>query len=622
MSETFFSINDLLRRKLQTGLSVSSLALCVGLTLFLLLSADNIGFGVSSFAGERLTFGFSIVFSRFLLFLVILIFIVAAAIAAFTVFSMMSQRVRDIGLMRAAGCPNNMVFGYFFNELLIVDLVGCLAGVALGLLGYYVSVSFSSIFGLNVSQKPLNFWLIPLVFIPFFVLSLVLGAKPVLNATKVEPARAISSVHYLGLSKEAGFRVILKSGLVLKMALRGLFRRKSATIRIVLCSAIVFTLITVAVAGGIIANQTTRNWVEKAVGQQTVLVAHRDVCGQYERLLSRFYAGLDIPLLDYVDVEYLVPATLVAQLRLVPGIVKVDARLVVQAKVNEILGYVIDPETHAAVPVGDSREGQSLVVGVEPQNAVGEWVLNGEFIDGTSQREAVVGESVASKLFSAPLSERVRVLNETFDVVGVCFDPVNNGDVTYVPLERLQNLTGFSGPNMVMLRVGGSADREEVLDEVKAKVDALNLDFEVPELDEILGKTVSFISYIWGTIMFLPVFALGVAALCLTSYVTLIVDEQRQEFGVLRAVGARPRTVLTIVSAQSFVVLVSSYAVGVAFGVIATLLILVQNPLVTGLTVLEIMMWLLIAFAIVFSSSLYPALRFARKPIPEIMNQP
>jgi ABC-type antimicrobial peptide transport system permease subunit len=100
----------------------------------------------------------------------------------------------------------------------------------------------------------------------------------------------------------------------------------------------------------------------------------------------------------------------------------------------------------------------------------------------------------------------------------------------------------------------------------------------------------------------------------------LAIAEQRQEFGVLRAVGAKPKTVVKIVSAQSLMVLLSSCAIGIAFGTIITLLILVQKPLVTFYTIVEIAGLLLAALTVIFILALYPAIRFAKKPILEILS--
>jgi ABC-type antimicrobial peptide transport system permease subunit len=100
----------------------------------------------------------------------------------------------------------------------------------------------------------------------------------------------------------------------------------------------------------------------------------------------------------------------------------------------------------------------------------------------------------------------------------------------------------------------------------------------------------------------------------------LAIDEQRQEFAVLRAMGTKPKTVVTILAVQSLIVLFSSFAVGISLGVITTLMILTPQPVVTSFTILEIAGWLLAALGVMFLLSLYPAVRFAKKPILKIMS--
>src|SRR3990172_13157717 len=112
--------------------------------------------------------------------------------------------------------------------------------------------------------------------------------------------------------------------------------------------------------------------------------------------------------------------------------------------------------------------------------------------------------------------------------------------------------------------------------------------------------------------MLLLLFSLASATLCLIAYVMLGVDEQRQEFAILRAIGAKPKTIVNIVAVQSGIVLASSLAFGISFGVIATLIILIPHPVVTNFTILQIATWLIIALAGMFFLSLAPAVRFAR----------
>jgi ABC-type antimicrobial peptide transport system permease subunit len=261
--------------------------------------------------------------------------------------------------------------------------------------------------------------------------------------------------------------------------------------------------------------------------------------------------------------------------------------------------------------------------GVEPEKVLSDWFLDGEFLRKDKSWEAVIGDSIAYKMFTLPLKQELIVFgkqsNRFFNVTGVCVDPINNGNVTYVPLKDLQNVTGISKVNIVLVKIEDSTNRTEVLNRIRENVKKVNSDYEVFELNQILAENIGFLSYVWSTILFLPFFSLASASLCLICYIMLVIVEQRQEFGVLRALGAKPKTVLKIVSWQSLVVLLSSYALGIAFGIIATLLILVPEPLVTSFTIIEIAVWLLMALVATFIFSLYPAIKFSKKPLLEIM---
>ncbi len=619
MTEAFFSINDLLRRKLQTSLVIIGVALCAGSTLFLLLLSDKIGFGILSVAESRLTTSFTAIFSRFIIFVGFLVFLVGAVIISFLVHAMMAQRTRDIGLMKAAGCPNDLVFGYFMNELIIVTIVGCLLGVAIGLMADYVTNSVFTIIGFQVASGRVNPWIVLITFAAFVGLSLTVGLKPVLAATRVRPATALSPSFSFGLSRESDFKGVSRAGLTVKMAVRSLFRRKSTNSRIILCLTVVFILVTVSVAGGIIANETTRSSVERAVGKNVILIAHQEMTDQYELLLSKFYTEGIGTQFNYSDTRYLVPEDMLSQLGLIHGLA-IDPRLILETQVKENQGIVLGQNTGETTYVGDNRRGTSLIVGVEPGKVLGQWFVDGNFLNKEeSASDAVIGDTLGLKLFSQPLAQNVTLFNRGFRIVGVCLDPINNGNVTYVPLTVLQSATGISGPNIIMVRIDATTNRKEVLDNINTTVRTIDSKFEVSELDEILNEQIGFLGHIWSTIMLLPMLSLCAAALCLMGYVVLTINEQRQEFGILRAVGAKPRAIVGIVMTQNLLVLLSSWAAGIALGMIATLMILIPEPLVTSSTIAEIAVWLLLALAAIFASSLYPALRFARKPILEIM---
>jgi len=218
-----------------------------------------------------------------------------------------------------------------------------------------------------------------------------------------------------------------------------------------------------------------------------------------------------------------------------------------------------------------------------------------------------------------PLVEGISIQNNTFNIVGVCVDPVNNGLVVYVPIEKLENITGLYNPNLLLVTLNNSADQSAAIAQIKSLIQSIDPNLNVFPLNSVVEKNTSFLASTWQTIMLLPLFVLASAALCLVGYMMLVVDEQHQEFAVLRAVGAKPRIVIFVLAIQSLIVLISSFAVGISLGIIVTLLILIPQPVVTSVTILEITGWLLAALAAMFIFSLYPAFRLAKASILKIM---
>jgi ABC-type antimicrobial peptide transport system permease subunit len=374
----------------------------------------------------------------------------------------------------------------------------------------------------------------------------------------------------------------------------------------------------VSIAGSIIANETTTTRIEKAVKKDTLLVAHKDMGNQYISLLSTFSGATAKTDFNYLNPNFALTDEVFQQLDGINEVTIFEKRLVYEGRIQEVMNFTFSDS--ATIPVGAYREADSLIVGIEPENILSEWFMEGRLPKNNSSFEAVVGDSIAATTFEIPLIQSFRMQNATLNVVGVCLDPINNGIVVFVPFEMLENLNNVSNPNILLVQVDSSVDKSIIITQIQERLTTVNSDLTVFDLSETLEENAGFLEATWSVIMFLPLFSLVAATLCLIAYIVLAIDEQRHEFAVLRAMGTKPKTVLTILAVQSLIVLFSSFGIGLSLGVIITLMILMEQPVVTSFTIVSIAGWLFAALIGMFILSLWPAVRFAKKPILEIMS--
>lgn len=614
-----FPVKDLLRRRFQTSLTITILTLSVASTLFLLFFNSRIGLSISSNQGT-LTLGLSALFSQFMQFIGVLIFIVGGILTSFIIFLMLTQRTRDFGLIKAAGCPNALVAGYFMTELLIVTVSGCILGVVFGLITDYMV----AILVFHFYTIP-NLWFILLIFAIFLVLSLFFGTRPILKAAKMSPIKALSSTIYYGLTSEKRHKPLSRTGITWQISLRSLVRRQSSTVRIIVLLSAVFILLTVSISGGIIANNTTKSWVEESVNPNTLIIAHNSMNEAYKRLLATFSGSQNSINFNYSDQNLAVSDTVIEQLKIIADVEKVDARLILKEEVQEISNFTIDNDSGATFSVGDNRKSDSIIIGIDPGNMIGSLPLKGQFLSNNSVLEAVIGDSISNIMysvdsrrkimFSDPLLQSIRIQNTTFRILGVCVDQMNNGLTTYVPISKLKDITGISNPNIIFITLKNDVDRDIAIDEIKTSIQSIDSDLDVFTLNAAVNNNLNFLASIWSAIMLLPFLTLISASLCLVGYSILTIEEQHQELGILRAIGTKPNVITRILSIQSIIILLSSLGFGISLGTMFTLMVLMANPVVTIITIIEITAWILVSLTIMFLLCLYPAFKLAKMPI-------
>ena len=622
MSEISFPIKDLTRRKTQTALTVLGLTISIAATLFLVIFGGNLGFEITSLArGGRLTSGFYNIFFQFILIVSILNILTAPIITSFLVHLMMSERMRDIGVMKASGCLSGSIFGYFVTELSLIVFLSSIVGMIIGVTTYYFSTIFLNIIGFSISQT-LNIGAILVVSIVIIIFSHIIGALPIRKAAKAKPTEAMSPIYKLGTTAGLGRKIPSRLGFTFKVAYRNLVRRKSVTLQAIICLTVVLTLTTVTIAGGMIADQTTTSYVERAIGTDVIIVGHPTITERYVTLLSQFFEAKDMDQIDYLNSEFIISESLVQKLDNIQGVHTVDPRLILENSVREIRGIILDPvEGTKPVFIGSDRVEDVLILGVEPENVVNEWLIFGRNLEEDDQMSTMIGDSLAVNMFDNAFNQSIKLFDESsppfFDIVGVCVDPLNNGKVVYMPLDELSTELGQDGYNLLFLKIDPT-EKSQAISKIENEISGEK--WNIVELGQILDKHVTFLNNIWSRVMFLPFFSLATAAISLLSYLMLSISGQQHEFGIMRALGAKPKSIMKIVFSQALIIILVSGAIGISVGLFITFMFLIPDPVISQYTLISVSLLLIVILGLLCASSLYPALKAVKKTVVEAIS--
>ena len=207
MSEISFPIKDITRRPTQTALTVLGLAIPTATALFLIFFGTSLGFEISFVTqGGRLTGGFSNIFSQFIIIVSMLNILTGPIITSFLLHLAMSERTRDVGVMKASGCLGGSIFAYFTTELSLIVFLGLLIGIILGVSAFYVSMIFLNSIGFSNLQSP-NLVVVLLISIVILIFSHIFGILPIRRASKAKPVEALSPIFRLGTAEALGKKI-------------------------------------------------------------------------------------------------------------------------------------------------------------------------------------------------------------------------------------------------------------------------------------------------------------------------------------------------------------------------------------------------------------------------------
>ncbi len=217
----------------------------------------------------------------------------------------------------------------------------------------------------------------------------------------------------------------------------------------------------------------------------------------------------------------------------------------------------------------------------------GAWFTNSDIT--ARRRVAVIGYQVKTDLFGNldPMGQKLRIAGVSFTVVGIMPDKGNSGFTSpnasvFIPLSTYQQRLGRQQ------NVTGQATVQSVSVQAKTKEMLENLELEMTDLlalrhrkdspdtyDFNVANQADALSSVNQVTTILTLFLGGVAGISLLvggigimNIMLVSVTERTKEIGIRKALGAKPRDILTQFLVEAFVLSVGGGIIGIALGLL------------------------------------------------------
>lgn len=243
----------------------------------------------------------------------------------------------------------------------------------------------------------------------------------------------------------------------------------------------------------------------------------------------------------------------------------------------------VAPVALGSAPVSfGARDREVLIIGTTPDfREVRDLdVAQGRFLPAMDPRRAspvcVLGAKLRRELFGSEsaLGRWIRIGDRRFRVVGILADEgssigIDLGDMAVVPVAAAQAL--FDTPSLfrilVEARTRTSIDtaRERILSVIRTRHDGED-DVTVITQDAVVATFDRILRALTWTLSGIASVSLVVAGILIMNVMLVAVSQRTPEIGLLKAIGAPPRTVLALFLAEATLLALAGAAAGVAAG--------------------------------------------------------
>jgi ABC-type antimicrobial peptide transport system permease subunit len=629
-----FTIKDFYRKRRVNFPFILTISSIIAVSIFFILFSTSLDLSafidqqqsymnIYFFSGEIYS-----MYSELSSILIVLIFILSLVFTMIISFAFISSKKKDISIMKAFGTLPGRIYKFYLVEVYLIFLIGFALGLVLGILFYFLFLyilnffEFSIVFEFNI--------LLPLIlFILNSSANLIVAAIYLERIGKKSIIQTLStdvSYHFTAERLKYLPKWLSTLGRSVKYSLLNIKRRKGKFKQYFVIFFIILIIIFTISLGSLVLRKTSRTWINKAQGEDIIMIGHKDVLIAYANMYSMF-SNPDLLihkyLIDFTDEKYIFNYSQIEDIQNIKSILRVDKRVIKFCNLQEIQG-VSTAESGEIETIGENRIGNFPVIGFSYNNLVQFYEFQGYlFTKENANYTLTVGDGLANNFFESPLKQKVGFINsgEQFFISGVFIDTFYSGFAAYMDLNKLQSMLNLNSEeiNIALIKIFPTTF-EYTIAQLVPIINTLGDDFTCINLKSFFTENLNFIDNLTLN-NFSLIVLLGIVSLfSLYNFQKGDLTEKIKDFLVMRAIGSKMRNLRRIIFLEGVFILISAIIVSIPIGLIINELILFDNVILPSLYVPILLIGIVLGFFILLNFiSLIPIVKKIKNfPIREI----
>ncbi len=532
--------------------------------------------------------------------------VLSAILTATMINALLAQQIRQIGIMKAIGARSVQITSLYLILIVVLGIAASLVGVPLGIAaGRGFAGIVAQLLNLKIYSDTVPAWVYLVLSAMGVLVPSLVALDPILKTTRITVRETLNDY---GISRDASASSLRDGWLsrirlfdnTLILALRNTFRRRGR---------LILTLSLLSAAGSMFMTGINVRAGWQAYLDQAAADRHYD-------LEIRFNEPVPAKQVD----------SLLAN---VSGVEKSESWSLTPAALNrpDALDIVrtYPDGGHGSFTLRSIPLGSDLIA--TP-------LLDGHFLQAEDTNAVVLNHGAKALFPNAKMGDEIQLLIEgqpkTFRLVGV-IKQILSPSAAYVLPETFASATGqpieLTNAVRIVMRDHDKESMASITRDVERELANGNVNVKVTVSEALLGDAISGHVYIFiVALMLISTVMAVVGALGLASSMGTSVIERTREFGVMRAIGAKSKTILrNIVSEGVFIGLMSwvialplsiplSLGIGYMIGMMSF-----RSPLPLTISPAGLVTWFLILIIGSIAASAYPAQQASRLTVRETL---